>query len=525
MNNYFKYISAVLVFILSLSFSSCDNNDDNKTDNKDLYEIIVNKPVVRINTNEQVTVNIVLGNGNYSVKSYDSSIATATINGETITIKSAAKNGSTTVQVIDGEGVTGNITVAVGTFELEVNYPTVKIEKLEEQLIIVSSGNFSSNDELSYEISDPSIVSLTNTDPYRPYFLLKGKNIGTATITFTDRMGKTTNIDVQIDPISIDVSTKNPVLGVNNKGIIRIEKGSGGYSVTSENDIVTVKMIDDVSFSIIGNKKGTSKVFIKDSENEEYIMEVTVTESNKVASLGSSIYFSIPFKKADGQVDASLSSLNSVTYEARIRLDKKNDNTNGNARINTVMGIEGVCLLRIDVRKNSSDTESRYLQLAADNKGGVRVEGNTPIETDTWYNVAVVVDAAGTEVGGNNGRIRLYINGVEETYGFKSGTYTDLKEINLTSNFYIAQSDGKRRLNGGISYARIWNKALTAAEIEAYNNKPISFSSPGLVAYWSFNDAVVNTKSFTSLTDNDFAAIANDPGVTNWIVDPSLGGE
>ena len=61
--------------------------------------------------------------------------------------------------------------------------------------------------------------------------------------------------------------------------------------------------------------------------------------------------------------------------------------------------------------------------------------------------MAVVLDnsKSGSE------RIALYVNGVRETLQLSNGTPDDLKEINLTSDFYIGQSDGKRRLNGAIS--------------------------------------------------------------------------
>lgn len=40
------------------------------------------------------------------------------------------------------------------------------------------------------------------------------------------------------------------------------------------------------------------------------------------------------------------------------------------------------------------------------------------------------------------------MNGVKETLQLSNGEPNNLKDINLTSNFFIGQSDGKRRLNG-----------------------------------------------------------------------------
>lgn len=88
-------------------------------------------------------MNIVVGNGNYTVRSFNTAIATATVSGELITVKSGSQNGATTVEVMDGEGVVANISVNVGVFELEVNEPEVILEVAGEKQLIVSMGNFS----------------------------------------------------------------------------------------------------------------------------------------------------------------------------------------------------------------------------------------------------------------------------------------------------------------------------------------------------------------------------------------------
>lgn len=117
----------LLLSVLSFTLISCDDDDDNEGA-KDLIEVIVNKPVVRIGQNEEVKVNVVVGNGNYSVKSFNTAIATASVSGEQISIKSGSQNGATTVEVMDGEGVVADISVNVGVFELEVNEPQVTLE-------------------------------------------------------------------------------------------------------------------------------------------------------------------------------------------------------------------------------------------------------------------------------------------------------------------------------------------------------------------------------------------------------------
>ena len=447
MKRIYTYMCLLLLSVLSFAVTGCDDDDDDDVA-KDLIELIVNKPVIRIGQNEEAKVNVVVGNGNYTVRSFNTAIATATVSGELITVKSGSQNGATTVEVMDGEGVVANISVNVGVFELEVNEPEVILEVAGEKQLIVSMGNFSSNDELSYEVEDETVVSMVNTDQFRPFYTLTGLKNGHTTVTFTDHKGKQAVVQVTVNPISIDVSNLTPRVGVNNKIMITVEKGNGGYSLTAEDEeIVAIQQVDDTRFNI----------------------------------------------------------------------ESLNGNDNGNARINTVMGIEKKFLLRVDVHKGGSNDEERFLQLAADDKGSIRYEGSTKIETNKWYDVAVVLDnsKSGSE------RIALYVNGVRETLQLSNGTPDDLKEINLTSDFYIGQSDGKCRLNGAISYARIWTKALSDQQISEQSGKLLSEDKDGMVANWLFNNGNGNTKTFVSLAGKSFEAEAANI-VSSWKTDPIL---
>ena len=108
MKRIYTYMCLLLLSVLSFAVTGCDDDDDVA---KDLIELIVNKPVIRIGQNEEAKVNVVVGNGNYTVRSFNTAIATATVSGELITVKSGSQNGATTVEVMDGEGVVANISV------------------------------------------------------------------------------------------------------------------------------------------------------------------------------------------------------------------------------------------------------------------------------------------------------------------------------------------------------------------------------------------------------------------------------
>lgn len=514
MKLFLRYIGLSLLCVILIANTGCGKEDAIQVQ-KDLYEVIVDKPVVRIGHNEEVNVNVMLGNGGYSVKSYNEQVATATVDGEQITIKSGIQNGATTVEVTDAEGIKTEISVNVGLFELEFNEQTIEMEVHEEKELIVTMGNFSSNDELTYSIKDETVISIENTDQLRPYYTIRGQKIGETAITFTDAKGKQATVNVKINPVSIDVSNLTPKVGVNNKIVITVEKGNGGYSMkAADMTIVEIQKVDDNNFSLLGLKAGTTELTVSDQEGQELTLSITVSEADKVVNLGSNNSFEVPFE-VNGVKDQTLTSLNSITFEARIKIDDLNGSSD--AHINTVMGIEKIFLLRVDVRKDASNKDDRYLQLAADDKGGIRYESKSKIEKNKWYNVAVVLDDSKT----GDEKIALYINGVKEEFGYKAGKLDDLKGIDLTENFYIGQSDGKRWLNGSITYARIWDKALNADDISNQNGVLLTEEKDGLVANWIFSNGNGNTNTFTSLSGNAFEAKALNT-VSIWTEDPIL---
>lgn len=514
-----KYFSVLTGLVLSAAsvfcLSGCKDNAEPDVP-EDLYEVIVNKPVIRIGQNESVEVRVVIGNENYSVVSYDTEIAEASVSGDLITIASGSKNGATTVTVTDGKGVSADISVNVGLFDLELSRTEMSLVPQGQQQISVSMGNFSSNDELEITVADESVAAIENTDPLRPYFNVRALAVGTTTITFRDTKGKTAVLNVTVNPFEIIVSDLLPRVGVGGVLTVEIEQGNGEYGVVSSDETVVIAEMDGEGlFRLKGVSEGTATVTVTDAMEQSLAVNVTVVNATNAANLGSGNYFSVPFT-LDGVVDESLNGLSTITFESRINISSLNGDDNGNARINTVMGIEKIFLLRVDVHRDGNN-EDRYLQLAADDKGDIRYEGSTRIETNTWYDVAVVLD--GSKSGSE--RIALYINGQKETLQLSNGNPDNLRDIDLTSNFFIGRSDNRRHLNGAITFARIWTRALSDAEIAANAGKTVPESSECLVANWIFTDVRDNVSSFVSAAGAPYEAIAASP-VTSWLADPAL---
>jgi hypothetical protein len=126
----------------------------------------------------------------------------------------------------------------------------------------------------------------------------------------------------------------------------------------------------------------------------------------------------------------------------------------------------------------------------------------TIINTLQWYNITTVCD---------NGNFRIYVNGAL----VKSGTYSgsiDLTKKRFTMGFCY---DNSYNLNALINEARVWSRALTAEEI-ADNPCEVVPSSPGLEAYWKFNEGTGNIAY--DLTGHGFDASAMRGDVV-WVAD------
>lgn len=185
--------------------------------------------------------------------------------------------------------------------------------------------------------------------------------------------------------------------------------------------------------------------------------------------------------------------------------------------VSTIMGIEDVFLLRV----GDADIPMNQVQVAF----CIKDEGSTyrgyltspslKLQLYRWYHIAVTFD---------KGEICIYLDGKLKASG---KTVTDkvdgqgnpvlIEKINFAvphsdeSNnqprcFWIGYSyDDKRSFDGMMGEVRIWNKALTADEINAKDHfYKIAPSTPGLVSYWKFNDNDTKTKVIKDHSPNGF---------------------
>jgi hypothetical protein len=146
--------------------------------------------------------------------------------------------------------------------------------------------------------------------------------------------------------------------------------------------------------------------------------------------------------------------------------------------------------------------------LANDNYDYWAVYDVTPLQTNTWYHVAVTFDDA-------TNTITLYKNGVQVGTGTTAGPYSESKLFIGTYNFGEHYHVG---WDGMIDEVRIWNIVRTPAQIAAGYNCRVTGDEPGLLAYYNFNQGTAGgtNTSVTNLLDRSDKCVLNHGVLKNF---------
>ncbi|TDS17581.1 DUF1735 and LamG domain-containing protein [Sphingobacterium paludis] len=197
----------------------------------------------------------------------------------------------------------------------------------------------------------------------------------------------------------------------------------------------------------------------------------------RAASLTNRNYFRVDFSTNND----ALRAMQNITMETRVMVNSFATST---PFISSVMGLEEMFLMRF----GDVTVPPNVMQV-----GGINV--NYSFTTNTWYHLAAVYDGS---------QMRVYVDGQ------LAGSLAVSRTIDLTSmwagGFHFGYSAGGRYLDGAISEARIWSRALSQAEI---NNGRcgVDPASAGLIGYWKFNDAEGRTVRDISGNNRDAVAM------------------
>ena len=263
--------------------------------------------------------------------------------------------------------------------------------------------------------------------------------------------------------------------------VISIGKGN-----VTGNDIVvnftnTNELNGDLRYVLPVTVADIQGISLLESTRTVYFVFKGAALINVVADI-SEMYFPVNWSSS-----VNVSGLKTITVEALVRSSDW-EAGRGNA-LSSVFGIEGNFLIRI----GDADRPRNQLQLVNPNGNWPSPNAAPGLPVNEWIHIAVVCDATtGERIYYQNGEVVASDNAA-------SGS------VSLNSGCYVGKSyDDSRWLPGEISELRIWNIQRTQEQI-ASSMYTVDPTTPGLLAYWKFNEGsgnVINdaTGNGTNLT-------------------------
>lgn len=275
--------------------TSCDKEEEQKTV-QPAADLVIDNCAVTLLQGDEITVSITSGNGDYSVKTFDESVATATIDGDKVTIKATENSvldennrAETTILVIDGRKKTARIKVQVAKlWDLTTDIPEEGIELFigEKKTIEILTGNgdykitmpegaerYIKLDELSGQVF--SVTAIEETPQGEP-----------VQITITDKKQKTIAILIIVNIVDLTLKSNEATFAEPDAEVqtIEIEKGNGGYTFTFQTDegeptstpIIVEATEEDNFITLRPLARGNVTVIVTDQKGSQEKIAVTV---------------------------------------------------------------------------------------------------------------------------------------------------------------------------------------------------------------------------------------------------------
>ena len=134
--------------------------------------------------------------------------------------------------------------------------------------------------------------------------------------------------------------------------------------------------------------------------------------------------------------------------------------------------------------------------------GGSGVSGNIPVNDGNWHHVAATFKA---------GLVSLYVDGTLDTTGTLSG-------VNSASGGFVIgrRVDGINYFDGDIEELRVWDVALSPAQLAQKDSNEYCVSPGSLVAYYKFNDGIAGGNNSSINSVQDHSANANNGSLVNF---------
>lgn len=201
----FLFLSALTIPFFMVSCS----DDKEEQEVKPATDLVVDNNSVTLLQGDEITVSITSGNGDYYVKPFDENVATATINGNKVTIK-ATENSQleennrteTTILIVDGRKKVARVLVRVAKL-LENEATSLIIGGYEASTeIAITRGN---GDYKLAQLTDDNKTYLKTaeliTEDGATKLKLTGKKLGTTTLELSDAAGQKLTLPVYVNPV------------------------------------------------------------------------------------------------------------------------------------------------------------------------------------------------------------------------------------------------------------------------------------------------------------------------------------
>ena len=236
--NFILPLAAIL--FLPLSVTSCTEEADGENIGEAASLLLDNDSVTLVQGHD-ITVNITSGNGDYSARSFDESVVTATVEGTAVTIHAMENSDlgeddvlETTVLVLDGRKKVARVEVLVAKlWDLTVDVPEDGIDLFigETRTVKILTGNgeyavsATEGADKFVEISEIAGQSFTLTG------LLETEDTPVQ-LTLTDSEGKTVTFPVVVNIVDLKLDSNQAEFTEPDASAqyITIEQGNGGYS-------------------------------------------------------------------------------------------------------------------------------------------------------------------------------------------------------------------------------------------------------------------------------------------------------
>lgn len=356
------------------------------------------------------------------------------------------------------------------------------------------------------ESKDVILFTGTETSPKVTFTIEEPRDMG-VTVTATNKVEKDTKV-------SLALGDKSLLDAYNLKtGKKYAMPPAGSCELDAKQTVIKAGnyVSEAIRFSVTSLKdfvEGTNycmPIVITDTDGTMPILEASrvmyVAINRTIISRAVDLHGRCGFNVPKFQTDPRVSALGQVTMEIRVRVNSF-PSASANPGISSLMGIEENFLFRF----GDISIEKNQLQLAPAVIGNKKyfTTGETRYTTGKWHQVVCVYDGSSTAI---------YVDGKLDVK-FSAGPGTINLNDDYCDGFWFGQSCGGRYLNGAISEARFWTRALTMNEIQD-NACYVDPKAEGLLAYWRFNEVQEDDKTVRDETGNGFDAIAH--GSFTWI--------